>query len=137
MRRRLFSRYPDSLLGQALRYGLAAGLGFLADYGLLALLTGVFHLHYLLAVPIAFIVGVAVNYIVGVALVFRRGRMQRAAELTTFLLISLAALGLTELTMYLFTDIFRLHPLVSRIISGVVTYLFNFLMRRYVLYGKS
>ncbi|MDO4572462.1 MAG: GtrA family protein [Clostridia bacterium] len=129
-------RHTDKLLAQALRYGLAAALGFLADYGLLALLTEALGWHYLLAVPLAFIAGIAVNYLVGVAFVFRRGRLSRAAELTGFLFISLAALGLTELTMYLFTGLLGLHPLVSRLLSGALTYLFNFLSRRFLLYGK-
>ena len=127
-------RYSDGLLRQALRYGVAAALGFAADYGTLILLKEGLGLHYLLAAAIAFAIGIAVNYLVGVLFVFRRGELPRALELTGFLLISLAALGLTELLLYALTELFGLHYLLSRLLAGAATYLFNFLMRRYALY---
>ena len=127
-------RHADGLLRQAARYALVAAAGFAADYGMLILLKEVFGLHYLLAAAIAFIIGVAVNYVAGALFVFRKSALPRAVELTGFLFVSLAALGLTELMMYVLTDLFKLHYMVSRVLSGAATYLFNFFMRRCVLY---
>lgn len=127
-------RNDSRLSTQALRYGAAAFLGFAADYAALLMLKEWCGLHYLIAVPIAFVVGIGVNYFVGVTFVFRRGSRALPAELALFLLISLAAMGLTEGLMYALTDLLRVDYRVSRVVTGVFTYLFNFLLRRRLLY---
>ena len=119
---------------QAIKYGLAAFGGFLADYGALIMLKEWLGLHYLVAVPIAFLIGIAVNYLIGIWFVFRRGSLSLAKEVALFLVISLLALALTEGSMYLLTDLLRIDYRISRLISGVVTYLFNFFSRRLLLY---
>jgi putative flippase GtrA len=122
---------------QALRYALAAFGGFAADYGALLALKELAGLHYLIAVPLAFLVGLAVNYLIGVWFVFRRGAMPLKKELALFLIISLLALAVTEGSMYLFTDLLRVDYRISRVFSGVLTYLFNFFSRRMVLYREK
>jgi len=124
----------DRIPVQAIKYGLAAFGGFLADYAALLALKEWFGLHYLVAVPIAFVVGIAVNYLIGIWVVFRRGNLSLVKELALFLTISLAALAITEGSMYLLTDLAKIDYRISRLISGVVTYLFNFFSRRFVIY---
>ena len=87
--------------------------------------------------PIAFLVGLAVNYLIGIWLVFRRGRISLKKELVGFLLISLFALVVTEGSMYALTDLIHIDYRVSRVLSGVLTYLFNFFSRRLVLYRAN
>ena len=124
---------------QALRYAVAAFSGFAADYGALLLLKEWAGLHYLVAVPIAFVIGLAVNYLIGIWLVFRRGNLTLGGELLIFIVISLLALALTEGTMFALTDLLRVDYRISRIASGASTYLFNFFSRRLLLYknGKT
>lgn len=119
---------------QALRYGVAAFGGFAADYAVLLALKEWVGLHYLVAVPLAFVAGIAVNYLIGVLFVFRRGRLTLGKELMLFVLISLLALVVTEGSMLLFTGLLRVDYRISRVISGGVTYLFNFFSRRMLLY---
>jgi len=128
--------YDARLPAQALRYAVAAFGGFAADYGALLLLKEWVGLHYLLAVPIAFVVGLAVNYLIGIWFVFRRGALPLRRELALFLLISLLALAVTEGTMYGLTDLLRVDYRISRVVSGAITYLFNFFLRRTVLYHE-
>ena len=119
---------------QAIRYGAAAFGGFAADHCTLLPLKEDAGLLYLIAVPLAFLVGIAVNYFIGVWFVFRRGAMPLKKELALFLAISLLALAVTEGSMYLFTDLIRVDYRISRVLSGVLTYLFNFFSRRTLLY---
>ena len=128
------TRKRDGIPIQAIKYGLAAFGGFLADYAVLLLLKEWAGLHYLIAVPIAFTVGIAVNYVIGIWLVFQRGNLSLGKELFLFVVISLSALALTEGSMYLLTDLFWIDYRISRVISGVLTYLFNFFTRRFLLY---
>ena len=128
------NRTSEALPLQAIKYAAAAFGGFVADYAVLLLLKEWVGLHYLIAVPIAFLAGIAVNYLIGVWFVFRRGNLSRGKELLLFLTISLLALAVTEGSMYLFTDLFRIDYRISRLISGVITYLFNFFSRRFLIY---
>lgn len=128
------ARGDSRLLVQAIRYGFAAFGGFAADYCTLLALKEWAGLHYLLAVPIAFVVGLAVNYLIGVLFVFRRGELPLRRELILFLAISLVALAVTEGSMYLFTGLFHVDYRISRVVSGAITYLFNFFSRRLLLY---
>ena len=122
---------------QALRYAIAAFGGFAADYCALLLLKEWAGLHYLAAVPIAFVIGLAANYLIGIWLVFRRGKLSLGRELLIFVVVSLLALALTEGTMYALTDLLNIDYRISRIASGAVTYLFNFFSRRLVLYRNA
>ena len=126
--------FGDRIPVQAIKYGLAAFGGFVADYAALLALKEWAGLHYLVAVPIAFLIGIAVNYLIGIWIVFRRGKLSLAKELALFLTISLLALAITEGSMFLLTDLFRIDYRISRLISGVVTYLFNFFSRRFLIY---
>jgi len=130
-------REDSRLLTQALRYGFAAFGGFAADYCALLMLKEWGGLHYLIAVPIAFLIGLAVNYCIGVWFVFRRSRMALRHELALFLAISLLALAVTEGSMYLLTGLLRVDYRISRVVSGGVTYLFNFFSRRLLLYQTT
>ena len=132
---KILLRDDKRLFLQALRYGVAAFGGFAADYGALLLLKEWAGLHYLIAVPIAFVVGLAVNYLIGRWIVFQRSEKKLGQELILFVFISLVALAITEGCMFLFTDLIKVDYRVSRLIAGVVTYLFNFFMRRWVLYA--
>ena len=130
-------RDDKRLIWQALRYGLAAFGGFAADYATLLALKEWAQLHYLLAVPIAFVVGLAVNYLIGRWVVFQRAEMKLQRELLLFATISLLALAVTEGSMYCFTDWVGVDYRISRVLSGVITYLFNFFSRRWILYRSQ
>ena len=127
----------EALPLQAIKYGATAFGGFVADYAVLLLLKEWVGLHYLIAVPIAFLAGIAVNYLIGVWFVFRRGNLTLGKELLLFITISLLALAVTEGSMYLLTDLLRIDYRISRLISGVITYLFNFFSRRWILYRSQ
>ncbi|MEA5049488.1 MAG: GtrA family protein [Eubacteriales bacterium] len=128
------AREDSRLLMQALRYGVAAFGGFAADYCALLMLKEWGGLHYLIAVPIAFVVGLAVNYAIGIGFVFQRSKMALHHELALFLAVSLLALAVTEASMFLLTGILRVDYRISRVFSGGITFLFNFFSRRWLLY---
>ena len=127
------------LVLQAVRYGAAAFLVFLADYLTLWLLTSCCPgVHYLLAAVAAFIIGLAVNYIIGVTFVFRRSEERsRTLELGGFVLISLVALGVNELVLWCATDLLGVPLMFSKLFSGALTFLWNFFARRLFLYPES
>lgn len=120
---------------QLFRYTFVGGAAFLCDFGTLFLLTHFLHIHYLTSAAAGFLVGLAVNYLLSVAWVFDRSSYDsRMVEFLLFLLIGLVGLGLNELIIWLCTDKFGIHYLLSKVASTGGVYFWNFFVRKYALF---
>jgi putative flippase GtrA len=132
----LFTNGTDNTAVQLLRYTLVGACAFAFDFSCLFLLTSYCHVHYLVSAAIAFLVGLAVNYALSVAWVFNRRKMNNwFSEFVVFAVIGLGGLLLNEVFIWFFTDIVLLFYLLSKAISTVLVYLYNFLVRKYVLFS--
>ena len=132
----LFTNGTDNTAVQFLRYTLVGACAFAFDFSCLFFLTSYCHVYYLISAAIAFLVGLAVNYALSVAWVFNRRRMNSwFSEFVVFALIGLGGLLLNEVFIWFFTDILLLFYLLSKAISTVLVYLYNFLVRKYVLFS--
>ena len=128
----------DSLSGQFLRYFLVGGVAFVADFTLLFVLTEFGHVHYLLSASIAFMAGIAVNYALSVGWVFdQRSVDNRLHEFVIFAVIGLIALSLNAALMWLFTELAGLHYLGSKIVAAALIFLFNFGVRKALLFSAA
>ena len=116
---KLFKEETENTLIQLFRYGFVGGAAFLVDYGVLVLLTEVFGMHYLLSV-----VWVFNNRTLG----------NRWAEFTVFAIIGVIGLGLNALIMYVCTDKMGIYYMISKIISTVIVFFWNFFARKIVLF---
>jgi len=140
----IFARWllgPSHLLGktnrtssQLLRYVLAGSIGFALDCSILFLLAELFSLHYLLAAPPAFLAGLSMNYALCVSWVFNRRSLDRR-WLEFIVFASLGALGLVlnEAVIWIFTELFAFHYLVSKSFYLAV-YLLLFVIRKLLLF---
>jgi len=133
----VFRRPTENIVIQFVRNPLAGIAAFAVDYLLLYILTEI-GLHYLIAAAVAFITGTTVNYYLCKALVFNAyiPRFKNTPEYLFFIIIGVIGLGLTELFMYLFTDVVGFHYLASKIISGTLVSLWNFFARRLVIFKQ-
>ena len=105
------------------------------DYGFLFLLTEVFGIHYLLSATISFILGLITNYLLSVVWVFNNRKLaNRWAEFGVFAIIGVIGLGLNALIMYLCTDKIGIHYMLSKIISTVIVFFWNFFARKIILF---
>ena len=121
---------------QLFRYTLVGGLAFIFDFGALFILTEYLNIHYLVSAAIAFLLGLTINYILSIIWVFeKRALSNKKIEFLVFALIGIVGLGLNEFIMWFFTDILYWHYLLSKIISTVVVYLWNFFVRKFVLFN--
>lgn len=134
----LFLNPTENTLVQLFRYVFVGGIAFVADFGCLFLLTEYAGLHYLVSATISFIVGLAVNYILSTLWVFKEGKVKnRYVEFLFFALIGVIGLGLNALIMYVFTDLLSVYYLLSKIISTVLVFMWNFLARKYLLFNPE
>jgi len=110
-------------------------MAFVIDFGSLFCLTEFFHVHYLASAALAFTLGVVTNYSISVAWVFDKRAVRNSwVELFIFALLGVMGLGLNQLLMYVLTDLAGLYYLLSKIISTGVTYVWNFVSRKVILF---
>jgi putative flippase GtrA len=112
------------------------GIAFIADAGSLYLfsLTGV---HYLICVAIAFVIGLSVNYTLSKHFVFtQNAKIGKVMEFIAYGVIGAVGLGLTELLMWLLTDVFGLFFMLSKIFAAIIVFAWNFIARKLALYRQ-
>ena len=133
----VFKGKTDSTYFQLIRYTFVGGLAFFVDFGTLYLLTELFHLHYLLSAGIAFLLGLFTNYLLSIRWVFTtRSVRSKKVEFLVFAVIGLIGLGLNELFLWIFTDLLGIYYLLSKILTTIMVYLWNFFARKYILFNK-
>lgn len=120
---------------QFFRSGVVGAVAFGCDFGVLALATDVLGLHYLISGLFGFGVGVIVNYWLSVRWVFNKRKFSRASvQFGLFALIGVVGVGINELIMWLFTEYVGWHYLVSKLAATVVVYLWNFSIRKALIF---
>lgn len=124
---------------QAFRYLISGGTAFVVDTGLLTLLTELFgREHLLLWTAIAFCVGLLITYLFSILWVFdNRSLKSRTAEVGIFVAIGVIGLGLTELLMWAFAQKAGLHYLLSKIITTVLVFVWNFAAKKLILFRSK
>lgn len=124
-----------ALFVQLMRYTIVGGIAFVVDYGALWLLTEFVGLYHLLSAAIAFILGLVCNYLISTAWVFGESKVSsRWLEFVAFAIIGIVGLGFNEAIIYLCTDILGLHYMVSKLVSTVIVFFWNFFARRFILF---
>jgi len=131
----VFKEKTNNTLLQLFRYTLVGGFAFLFDFGTLFILKEYLNFHYLVSAGIAFIFGLAINYILSVKWVFNKRIMEnRLLEFLLFASIGLVGLAFNELFMWIFTDIFLIYYLLSKIITTFIVYFWNFFARKLIIF---
>tara|TARA_B100000959_G_C14770697_1_gene537354 strand:- start:204 stop:653 length:450 start_codon:yes stop_codon:yes gene_type:complete len=135
---KVFKEETDNTFFQLIRYTVVGGVSFLVDFGTLAFCTEYFGIHYLVSAIIGFTLGLTTNYILSIVWVFHhRAISNKLFELLFFIIIGLIGLGFNELFIWILTDKVELHYLVSKIITTIIVYLWNFFARKYLLFNKQ
>lgn len=123
------------LSGQILKFGVVGVLAFVIDYGLLIFCTEKLGINYLISGAIAFSVAVVFNYILSALWVYdTSGNSQdKRMQLVIFIILSVIGLGLTELLMWIGTDMLSIHYTITKIIATVIVMFYNFVTRKILL----
>lgn len=132
---KVLRKKTDSFWVQLFRYLFVGTTAFIFDFTILFFLTSKLHIPYLISTTLAFLVGVTINYLLSILWVFNtKEGVNRKKEFILFLIVAVIGLILTDLFMWLFTDKVHFFYLVSKIVTTVIVYFWNFLGRRYVYY---
>ena len=135
-----------SLFWEFFRYAVVGGIAFLADYGTLFLFqeliltggrrnsVGAVHLH-------RGVVGLIVNYVLSLTFVFRRkdnrGSGKSVAAFLIFTVVGVIGLGLTELIMYLGTELLHISYLIVKIAAAAIVLVWNYVGRKVLIFDRK
>lgn len=135
--RTILTRSTSNTLIQLFRYGIVGCIAFVVDFGMLAFFTEVTGLSYLLSGCIGFTGGVTINYFLSVNWVFETQNSDstsKSAEFLLFVLIGIIGLGINALIMWMLTEYAAVHYLISKLISTIIVFIWNFIARRALVY---
>ena len=121
----------NRLFQQIMKFVVVGGLAFIIDYAILIICKEIFALSVLLSAGIAFTISVIFNYIASIKWVFNVNKEKSAKRnFILFIIFSIIGLMITELIMWLGTDIIGMNYLIVKIIATAIVMVFNFITRK-------
>ena len=117
-------------------YGVVGGLATLVEWGFFRLFSLSLSLHYVLSTTIAYIISTFANWGFGKLLLFRE-KQNVWKELGRIYLTAIVGWLLNLLIMWLLVDLLRLPEMPAKIVATGLVFIWNFLIRKLVIYRKG
>lgn len=122
------------LFAQFMKFGVVGAIAFVIDYGLLAFLTEVFGIDYLVSATISFTASVAFNYVASMRYVFtHKEDMSRRREFVIFVVLSVIGLAINNACMWAGVELLGVHYLLTKIAATAIVMVWNFVTRKIFL----
>jgi putative flippase GtrA len=133
--RNLITDRTNNLFVQLFRYTFVGGVAFVVDFALLFILTDYVKWYYQWSAAVSFVAGLTVNYLLSIRWVFHATNTRRShlVDFLLFAMVGLIGLLLNALIIYVCTELLGVYYLLSKIVSTIIVFLWNFLGRRYLL----
>ncbi len=126
----------DNSYLQFIKYFFASAIALFADMAVLFVLTEFCHIYYLISATISFLAGIAITYIFSKLYIFTKTSISsKTAEFTVFLVIGIIGLILNNIFLYIFTDVFDIHYMLSKCLVIAITYLWNYFARKKFIFS--
>lgn len=129
---------------QLLSYVCVGGAAAVVEWICFHLFSNVLNLNYILSTALAFIFSTAVNFILGRMWTFRNSSSyenKRVAEAVLVYGVSAIGLLFNMLLMYIFVSVLKLDTPLLKVVSKVaatgIVFIWNFLVRKLVIYRKT
>lgn len=122
------------LLAQFMKFGVVGVIAFVIDYGLLALLTELSGINYLVSATISFTASVVFNYVASMRYVFtHKEGMSRRREFVIFVVLSVIGLLINNGCMWAGVELLGVHYLLTKIVATAIVMIWNFVTRKIFL----
>jgi len=126
------------LCGELGRYTVVGGFAFVLDFALLYALTEWGGIHYIVSASISFSAGLVFNYVLSIAWVFeKRCCSNTRLEFFLFFMVGIGGLILTDIFMATLTPLLKNNYMLAKFITVFFVYLWNFFLRRQLLFAQN
>jgi putative flippase GtrA len=120
---------------EAALYTAVSACALCVDFAILFMLVHYFSWWYLAAATVSFSFGVLVAYMLSITVVFKERRvMDRRLEFAAFASIGAVGIGINATVMWLLVRYLGLYYLIAKCGAAGVTFMWNFLSRRQLLF---
>ena len=128
------SEKTENLFVQIFKFVIVGGTSFLLDFFFLYIFKEFCKLPVLLSNTLSFCISVIYNYIASVKWVYDVNKEKsKKKQFITFIIFSVIGLLLNDLIMWICTDLFSLHYMISKVIATAIVMVFNFITRKLFL----
>ena len=119
-----------------IKYFFSIFSSFLVDISILYFLNNYFFIHYIYASMISISSGFSINYFFNIKWVFNQRTYKNypIKEYFYMILISILTSGINFLMLLIFTEIFMLYFMYSKISASFVTFFLKFYLRKNILF---
>ena len=122
-------------LGEGARYAAASAAALAVDFGAYLALIRLASVHYLVAAPIGFALGLGAVYLLSVRWVFGARRLADARlEFAIFAGIGVAGMALNQLVVYAGVERASLGYPEAKVAAAATVFCFNFALRKLLLF---
>jgi putative flippase GtrA len=136
LRIHLGTRKPENWV-QLFKFGLVGGTGYIINLAVFALLNEALGLHHILSALGAFCVAVSNNFLWNRQWTFRATEGHPGFQAARFLTVSVLALGVNLILLYLLVDVAGAPELPSQALSVAAAMPFNFIGNKLWTFGRD
>lgn len=131
----IFHKLKDNkLFQQIFKFGIVGGIAFVIDYGIMVISKELLGFSILLSAGLGFTISIIFNYIASVKWVFDVNKEKdEKKNFILFIVFSIIGLVLTELIMFVGTNIINISYLIVKIAATAIVMVFNFITRKLFL----
>ena len=131
----IFHKLKDNkLFQQIFKFGIVGGIAFVIDYGIMVISKELLGFSILLSAGLGFTISIIFNYIASVKWVFDVNKEKdEKKNFILFIVFSIIGLVLTELIMFVGTNIINISYLIVKIAATSIVMVFNFITRKLFL----
>lgn len=124
----------NKLFQQIFKFGVVGGIAFVIDYGIMVISKELLGFSILLSAGLGFTISVIFNYIASVKWVFNVNKEKdEKKNFILFIVFSIIGLVLTEIIMFVGTNIINISYLIVKIAATAIVMVFNFITRKLFL----
>lgn len=124
----------NHISGQVARYLIMASIVVTIEVGSFWAINSKIGINYLMATVLSMAIGIVLNWLGSKLFVFNKSRFHPVHEFILVAVVSLVGVGLQLMTIYLVVTKAHTAPLVGKINAIVVTFVWNFFIRRIYIF---
>lgn len=129
--------YKKNVIKEFVKFAVVGGIGTLINITVLYLLTEKAGIHYLISAIFSFIVAMTNNFILNKVWTFKENiRESIKKKYLQFGLVSVLALLINLIFLYIFTEVFGIYYLISQILAIGIAFMINFLGNKIWTFSK-